>query len=297
MEALAAARELSSWTKWLATSADVNAKEILAFFDSALSQAPMAAQKKILRRLATSDSSNVDALLYEILVFDMCRRLSLSPDFEPQAGGKTPDLRLQIGNQEYFADVFLTTRPSNTRLTFQGCDGWRDSGEAAKKIADVVDQKAAKYRELPAPLLLFVGRVGHDVSLLDLEIALFGSAVGEMKSTGGLKRNCHSDWHTHGVFCPPGPDAKHRHVSAVITCDWFASLARTGQRLHCMVYHHWSPAVQLPVLSFGRFPHVHFDENARGRFIPALSGIGNIVMSTTAEDNPTWAPYSPDRPW
>jgi hypothetical protein len=244
-----------------------------------------------------SDSSNVDALLYEILVFDVCRRMDLSPEFEPQAGGKTPDLRLQICGQEYFADVFVTTRPGKTRIRFQGYDGWKDSGEAAKKIADVIDQKAAKYRNLRSPLLLFVARVGHDVSLLDLEIALFGSAVGEMKSTGGLKRNCHKDWHTHGPFCPPGPEAKHRHVSAVISCDWFASLARTGQRLHCVVYHHWSPMAQLPLGSFGKFPEIHFEENAVGRFMPAIRGVGNMVMSTTAEPVAVWAPYSPNLPW
>jgi hypothetical protein len=296
-EAFAGARELSEWANWLATSPDESAKEILAFFDNALSHVAEPARKKIFRRLATSDSSNVDGLLYEILLFDVCRRMDLSPVFEPQAAGKTPDLRLQIGDQEYFADVFVTTRPAKTRIRFQGCDGWEDSGEAAKKIADVIDQKAAKYRNLRSPLLLFVARVGHDVSLLDLEIALFGSAVGEMKATGGLKRDCHKDWHTHGTFCPPGPEAKHRHVSAVISCDWFASVARTGQRLHCVIYHHWSPVVQLPISTFGCFPHVHFEEDARGHFIPAVSGVGNIVMSMTAEDIVRWAPYSPNQPW
>lgn len=296
-EVLAGAREHSEWTKWLATSPDESAKEIMAFFDKALSHVPASTEKKILRRLATSDSSNADALLYEILIFDVCRRFGLEPEFEPQAGGKTPDLRLQICGQEYFADVFMTTRPGKTRIRFQGYDGWEDSGEAAKKIADVIDQKAAKYRNLRSPLLLFALRDGHDVSQLDLEIALFGSAVCEMKSTDGLRRNCHKDWHVHGAFCPPGENAKHRHVSAVVSCEWFASMARTGRRLHCVVYHHWSPAIQLSIGSLGRFPDIYFEEDERGHFIPNLNGVGNIVMSTTAEDNVRWAPYLANQPW
>ena len=297
IRALAGAPGLSGWAKWMATSADRAAKDALQFFCHAFGYLEPRAQTKVLRRLRSADGSNVDGLLHELLMFDVCRRFGLCPEFEPQSGAKTPDLRLSIGDRIYFADVFVTSRPVKTRITFQGSEGYKDSGEAAKKMADALALKAARYAKLSAPVLVFVVLGGHDVGHLDLEIALYGSAIGEIAAAGGLKVRCHKDWHTHGVFCPPGPEARHRNVSAVVSCDWFASLARTGRRLHCVVYHHWNPDVVLPLGSFGRFPDVHFDQNSKGHFVPSVTGIPNLVMSTSPGNETKWAPYSANRPW
>jgi hypothetical protein len=157
--------------------------------------------------------------------------------------------------------------------------------------------KAAKYRAARMPLLLFVVLVGHDIGLIDLETALFGTTVGEMTQTGGLRDNCHHDWHIHGLFCPPGPEARHRNITAVVSCDWFDSLARTGRRLHCVVYHHWRAEVDLRTGAFGQFPDVHFLGDASGRTLPAVVGTPNVVMSTDPEDAMKCAPYSASRPW
>ena len=294
---ISGAPRLSRWAKWLVSSPDRAAQETLRFLWHSFTHLAPSTQGKVLRRVRNADSSNVGALLHEILIFDVCRRFGLHPEFEPRSHGQTPDLRLRIANRSYLADVFVTTRPVKTLINFEGHEGWQDSGEAAKKIADTLDLKATKYRGLNAPLLLFTVFDGHDVGPHDLETALYGSTVGELSCTGGLGDKCHKDWHLHGLFCPPGPHGRHRTVSAVIGCDWFDSLARTGRRLHCVVYHHWHPEVVLPLRTFGRFPDVHFLRDASGRWIPTVTGTPNLVMSTTPGDSIQWAPYSADDPW
>ena len=183
-------------------------------------------------------------------------------------------------------------------IELSGSSGYRDSGEAAKKIADMVSKKAGRYRRLHLPLILFVFFAGHDVGTDDVERALYGATVNELCLNGGLAVHCHEDWHSHGVFCPPGPTGRHRELSAVIACDWFDTLApgRPGRRLRCVVYHHWQPCVALARGSFGRFHDVHW-ENKSGLFIPAASGESNLVMNTTSSNEPQWAPYSADCPW
>jgi hypothetical protein len=296
-QAVRGAPELSDWARWLVNSPNRAAWETIQFLERAFAHLTPIAQRRARRRLSKADSRNVDALPYELLVFEVCRRFGLRPEFEPSSGEQTPDLRLFVANQPYFADVFLTNRPAKTLINFQGFDGYEDSGEAAKKIADTLAEKAARYRRLDAPLLLFVASVGHDVGMHDLETALYGTTIGELSCAGGLRVDCHKDWHPHGLFCPPGRNARHRHVSAVIGCDWFDSSARTGRRLQCVVYHHWHPDVALPMHTFGQFQDVHFLANASGQFAPAVTGTPNLVMSTTSDPEVNWGPYSTDRPW
>jgi len=294
-----ACRELSDWARWLTTSKDLGARETLLFLERALIHLPCRAQQRVRKRRG-ADGSNVDALLHELLLYEVCYEFGLDPDFEPEMAGQTPDLALKIAGQKYIADVFLTNRPKKTVIEFSGFSGYRDRGEAAKKIADMVSEKAVRYRSLHFPLILFVVFAGHDVRTYDLETALYGATVNELSATGGLTMDCHEDWHCHGVFCPPGPPgptARHREISAIIACDWFDTLARCspGRRLHCVVYHHWQPCVVLAPGLFGRFQDVLW-RNESGLFMPAITGERNLVMSTTSR-KPEWAPYSADRPW
>lgn len=290
--------KLSDWARWLARSTDPDDRETLLFLNRAFMHLPPSAQQRETRQLGNADSSNADAFLHELLVYEVCREFGLDPDFKPNVEGKTPDLRLKIAGQTYLAEVFLTSRPKKTVIKFGGHSGYRDRGEGAKKIADRVSEKAATYRGLHDPLIVFVVFARHDVGTRDLETALYGATVNELSSTGGLNIDCHEEWHHHGVFCPPGPTACHQGISAVIGCDWFDTLARSkpGRRLYSVVYHHWQPRVALALGSFGRFQDVYWMGNESGLFTPRISGEPNLVMSTTGNE-PEWGPYSADHPW
>jgi hypothetical protein len=291
--------DLSDWARWLITSTNLGARETLLFLERAFMRLARTAQRRVARRLDNADSSNVDALLHELLVYEVCYEFDLDPEFEPSIAGQTPDFVLKIAGQTYIADVFLTNRPKKTVIEVGGFSGYQDRGEAAKKIADMVSEKAVRYRGLHVPLILFVVFTGHNVGTHYLETALYGATVSELLSTGGLTIDCHEDWHRHGCFCPPGPTACHRELSAIIGCDWFDTLARhkPGRRLHCVVYHHWQPTVALALGSFGRFQDVYWPRNESGLFIPAIRGEPNLVMGTTSGNEPEWASYSTDRPW
>ncbi len=297
--AVLAANDLSAWAKWLVTSTKAVAQETLLFLDRGLAHLQPATQRRTINRLRAADSSGVDAILHELLLFETCRQFGLQPRFEPWIGTQNPDLLLRIDDREYIGDVFVTNRPQKTLLVESNrVQGFQDRGEAAKKIADKIAEKASAYRNTGLPLILFVVFSGHDVETRDLETALYGASVAEMMSTGGLAIDCHQDWHCHGTFCPPGEEARHRNLSAVVGCDWFDTLAkgRPGRRLHGVVYHHWQPQSGLPLGSIGRFPEISWLQNNSGNYVPFMTGIPHLVMSTTSHE-PEWAPYTADDPW
>jgi hypothetical protein len=285
--------ELSDWAGWLITSTDSGARETRVFLERAFVHLPTSVRQREGRRSGNADSSNTDAFLHELLAYEVCYEFGLDPVFGPSIAGKTPDFTLKIAGQTYIADVFLTHRPKKTVIEFgdrSGYSGYRDCGEAAKKIADRVSEKAATYRELHHPLILFVVFAGHNVRSRDLETALYGATVNELSSTDGLNTDSHEDWHRHGAFCPPGQAACHREISAVIGCDWFDTLARSkpGRRLHCVVYHHWQPRVALALRSFGRFQDVYWVSDESTCFTPKTTGEPNLVMSTTSGNELQW---------
>jgi len=289
---------VSGWARSLAIGPDLDAQETLMFLDRAFDHLPHAAQRRALRRLNQADRDGVEAILHELLIFEVCYGFHVAPEYEPDLQNQRPDLALTVAGQTYLADVFLTNRPLRTMRRIAGLSGYRDRGEAAKKIADRISEKAVRYRTFEAPLILFVVLMHHNVHTDDLEAAIYGDTVNELCSSGGLTTQCHEGWHHHGAFCPPGPNAPHREISAVIACDWFDTLERRrpGRRLHCVVYHHWWPSVVLPVGSFGRFQDVFWPRSESGLFIPNINGPRNFVMSTTS-CQPEWAPYSASQPW
>jgi hypothetical protein len=294
-QALSNART-SEWVKWVCTSENACAKETAAFLERALEGLPANSRDHCVRRLKGGDEHEVDARLHELLIHEITRHAGWRPLYQPRIENKTPDLLLQIDGLDYLADVFVTKRPEKTRFVQGSCHGYVDSGEAAKKLADRVAEKAQAYGSLQKPLILFAIFQEHAVGHRDLEGALYGDTIAEIGSTGGLTDMCHEDWHPHGVFCPPGFAANYPWLSAVIGCDWFDTRARDrpGRRLHCFVYNHWQPRVSVGA-QLGRFPEVRWSY-ADHRWIPTIHGQPNLVMSTDSVD-PVWAPYTSDEPW
>jgi hypothetical protein len=290
----------SDWTTWLVTSTTSPAAEARAFLDRALSHLPTATHNRVAKRLQRGDAAGIDAVLHELVAFETCRTLHLSPTFEPDAGGQRPDLSIQINGTTVWCDVFVTYRPTSTLRTFQDLQGYEDAGQAAKKIGDAVSTKATKYAKLNAPLIVFVMFGRYNVGLQDLETALYGSTVDEVSVDGVSTSECHEDWHKHGILCPPSASAPYPSLSAVVSCDWFDTLSRSaqGRRLHCVVYHHWRSQFPLSPGAFGPFCDLWWQwDESRQRFIPRLSGDSSIVMSTASDDPPRFAPYSTEAPW
>ena len=287
---LASHEQLSNWAKWLVNSTSTQAVELRVFLDRALRYLPE--PNKVRQRLQRADAKGVDAILHELLMFKVCTILRMNPTFEPNVGEQHPDLSICIEGKPFLADVVVASRPISTMHT--AGDGYHDRGQAAKKLADRVAEKASKYARLNQPLIVFVMFGGYDIGFNDLETALYGSTVQE---AGVSSEECHPDSHGHGILCPPSENP-HPLLSATIGCQWFPSLTRNGRRLHCVVYHHWQPRVPLPLGAFGLFSDLHWRFHERDlKFIPEWCGEPNIVMSTGSDDPPHFAPYSSDNPW
>jgi hypothetical protein len=73
----------SDWTAWLVTSTTSSAAETRAFLDRALSHLPTASHNRVAKRLQRGDAAGIDAVLHELVAFETCRTLHLSPTFEP----------------------------------------------------------------------------------------------------------------------------------------------------------------------------------------------------------------------
>jgi hypothetical protein len=82
----------------LATSTAAPAEEARAFLDRALRHLPANAFARVQKRLQRSDAKGIDAVLHELLAFEVCRGLGMNPTFEPEAGDQRPDLSIQINN-------------------------------------------------------------------------------------------------------------------------------------------------------------------------------------------------------
>lgn len=291
--------EKSTWARWLTESPAPPAVQTRAFVDRALRNLPRGTLNRLVQRLQSSDISGIDAVVYELVAFEVCRTFQLNPVFEPQVDAQRPDLSISVGGTLFFCDVFVTQRPLSTLVNFARLSGYEDAGQAAKKIADTIASKAAKYRALDSPLVIFAMFGSQTVELPDLECALYGSSVQEIAETGVAVDDCHDDRFRHGILCPPSI-APYSSLSAVVGCDWFDTLNRTnrGRRLRCVVYHHWRPRTVLPLGAFAPFCDLSWRLDPPGqRVLPVLSGDPRIVMSTTSDEPPQFGPYSTERPW
>ena len=73
---LASHEQLSDWAKWLVTSTRTPAVELRVFLDRALRHLP--APKRVRKRLQSADAGGVDAILHELLMFEVCTILRMN---------------------------------------------------------------------------------------------------------------------------------------------------------------------------------------------------------------------------
>lgn len=283
----------SPWATWLAKRAHPGAHDILAFLELGLSRLSLSEQRRVVHQLQSDVADNVDAVLYQLMAFEVCHRLGMQPEYEPKYGSKTPDLRIRVGRQRFAAEAFRCSRPQNTLVP----NGYHDAGETARKIRQGIEQKASKYKDLSDPLVVLALYAGNDVDHQDLEHALFGS--NGLPERLSLDRDCHESWQLCGVMCPRlGGIVPFSHLSAVIGFDWFDSLnkSRRGRRLHPIVFHHWQPTVHADPAAFAPFCQVRWRREGTV-WLPLVDGDPDLVMSTGAPDELEYGPYSPAHPW
>ena len=123
---LASHEQLSDWAKWLVTSPRTPAVELRVFLDRALRHLPV--PNRVRKRLQSVDAGGVDAILHELLMFEVCTILRMNPTFEPNVGEQHPDLSVCIEGKTFLADVVVAARSTWTGL------GNRDANGAQKMI-------------------------------------------------------------------------------------------------------------------------------------------------------------------
>lgn len=202
----------------------------------------------------------------------------------------TPDIAVDIANQRFVVDVFVTHSPSSTVMCHgDGTSEAHDKGERAKKIFDTITEKSNKYAKTQLPLVLFV-YLGdcHILSENDVEKALFGLTIGEI-APGERFQDSFSAREFGGVFSNPddGGAPRHRNLSAVVVCDWFdtENSSNPGKRLRCLVLHHYRPDVPLPSGVFAPFQDVIWQRKSPTHWDPRIIGQDNVVASLPRTDN------------
>jgi len=312
--------KLSGWPKWVLDSPNPAAVETREFLETCFANIREEKRARLLERLRSGDTDNVDASLRELVAHELFRRLHLEPEFEPKVGaGLTPDMMAKVADHECIVDVFLTRNPSRTiKKTLPGSllDLPKDSqytvdaGERAKKVRDTILEKHQKYSATGKPMILVVFLGDHWVEMGDVQRALYGASLADAwlrddfpNGMANFRKevvSMHREPPAGGAMLPddrgqPGCPS----LSAVIACDWFYTLnrSRPGKRLSCLVLHHWKPHVPIPAGHFGQFPEVAWSPERSGSYMYTIRNSLCTVAKFTGADEVEFAAYSGDNPW
>ena len=156
--ALRRAASRSDWFSWLVRDEQDAARSTLRFLDTCFTNVPAAKHPRIIKRLA-GDCSQLEATIDELVAHELLRRLKLSPEFEPQIAGLTPDLSFKIAGKRFLGDVYVTHSPLKTIRDFDDGTGeaWdtsRPDESRANKIANELAYKAKSMSQPDCLLLL-----------------------------------------------------------------------------------------------------------------------------------------------
>lgn len=311
--------KLSEWAKWVRDDLDPAAVETREFLGRCFANIREAKRARLLARLRSGDTDNVDASLHELVAHELFRRLHFEPKFEPKVGGLTPDMTAKVADHECIVDVFLTRNPSRTtRRTLPGTlldlpEGTQytvDAGDRAKKVRDTILEKHHKYSATGRPMILVVFLGDHWVQMRDVQCALYGVPLADAwlrddfpNGIANFRKEVvamHREPPAAGAMLPddrgqPGCP----NLSAVIACDWFDTLnsSRPGKRLSCLVLHHWKPRLPIPAGHFDQFPEVAWCRERSGSYMYTIKNSLCSVAKFTGADEFEFAAHSWDKPW
>lgn len=295
-----------TWSRWVVTDRAEPARRTCEFLEVCLANIPEGKKRGFTGKLRLGDVAHVEATLHELVAHELLLRLKLQPESEPSIDQLTPDLGFRVAGAPFIADVIVVHSPTKTICDHQdGTGEARDTSEPsesrAKKIADLIAEKAHKYNVLSYPLvvLAFLGD-RRILSSMSFEQALFGRTTGEASPCEFFPNVGRAPILLGGLLLPDDSGAMpHRNLSAVVVLDWFDTLNRNdpGKRLHCVVLHHWDPKVQLPAEAFEPFPQIAWERKGLQAWAPQSLGHGSLVAKFDGRDGLQFAPYSPNRAW
>lgn len=291
-EIIRSAQNKSPWVIWLATDKGKAATETLSFLSVSYSNIPNTKRERVKERLLAGDQDEINAVVRELVAFELLRRLQLQPDWSPKIKEKNPDLMFAAKEKKFIVDVFLVKSPKRTinKLDDIHTEFWdkpqSQSESRSHKIAEIIKKKSNHYSQIEYPLVLFVflgDNLGLDIQ--KVESALYGMTVSEIQ-----EYEAYPDNNTYNLSCP--------NLSAIIACKWFDTLNRAdeGKRLHCVVLHNWSTKSTLPADVFSPFGQVIWNtigENKR----PHYEGNPNMVAKFKGEDQLEIKPYTWNKYW
>src|SRR5262245_14663132 len=108
------AKNKSNWVIWLSTDTGKAAVETLTFLSICYSSIPKKKRDSVKKRILDASQDEVDAILRELVAFELLKRLNLNPDWSPKIEGKNPDLMFTVNDKKFIADVFLVKSPEKT---------------------------------------------------------------------------------------------------------------------------------------------------------------------------------------
>jgi hypothetical protein len=292
--------------KWLATSDDPSANWEREFYTKALTRLAEAQRRQVLRICAVADETEVEAVIYELLVHELLWRLDLAPAWHPSIGEQTPDLGFRKNTQDFISDCVVVHSPERTITKFpdgRGCayDGPQPGDSRSHKVCEIVERKASKYRGTGLPLVVFV--FPGDLHLMDravLERMLYGRTTVEASEGETFPSVGYAPVLTGGLLLPIEPKVtRHANLSAVVWCDWFwpPRSAPREKRLFCTVCHHWAPGTPLPAATFAPLFQIAWRPAEAGEWSPNYLGEPNMVVRFEADGRLTSGTYSNGAPW
>jgi hypothetical protein len=286
------AKSKSDWVIWLSTDTGKAATETLSFLSVCYSNIPITKREDVRKRLLVGDRDEIEAIIRELVAFELLRRLHLIPDWSPKIEGKNPDLLFIANGEKFIADVFLVKSPKKTisKIDDIHTEYWdkpqSQSESRSNKIAEIIKRKSNHYSQLEYPLVLFVffaDNLGLDIQ--KVESALYGITVEEIQED-----DVYPDDKTHHLSCP--------NLSAVIACKWFDTMNRSdeGKRLQCVVLHNWVTNTKLPVNAFLPFGQIIWTTTGNNNH-PYYESNLNMVAKFHGNDQLEIKPYTWDTHW
>jgi hypothetical protein len=277
----------SDWISRLYSNTGKAATETLAFLSTCYSNIPKAKRESIRKRLKSVGQNEVDAIIRELITFELLRGLKLQPEWSPKIKGRNPDLMFVAEGKKFVADVFLTSSPTKTihKKSDIFTEYWDKpllAGESRSiKIAEDISEKSTKYSQLNYPLVLFVffaDNLGLDIQ--QVETALYGMTIDE------IRRN--KEYPNHATDY-----VSHPNLSGVIACKWFDTLnpADEGKRLQCVVLHNWATNSNLPTDAFSPFGQIIWNSTGKHKR-PQYDGNPNMVAKFHSKDQLEIKPYN-----
>jgi len=291
-EVIRSAQNKSDWVIGLSTDAGKAATETLSFLSVCYSNIPKIKRKSIRKRLLAGSSDEKDAVIRELVEFELLKRLRLQPDWSPKIDGENPDLMFTVKGEKFIADVFLVKSPKKTisKLDSIHTVFWdkpqSQSESRSHKIAEIIKRKSNNYSQLKYPLVLFVFFAGNwGLDEQKVESALYGITLYEIQ-----RDEIYPNDETHHLSCS--------NLASVITCKWFdtSNLADEGKRLRCIVLHNWTTNSVLPIETFSSFGQVTWNTTGKNKR-PHYDGNLNMVAKFQGENQLEIKPYTWDNHW